>query len=552
MTTTSTSGSGSTADLLTALNKNGSGLNLGSLAQTLATAEVAPRQAALARRIEGDAVKLSALGQLRAQVTGLGSTLASVAVEPVLTVTTSAASILPSVTDRNKLQGGTTEVEVVQLAQRQVLEFTGFSAAEATVAPGRLTVELGSWKDGVFSGDGARSVTLDVAEGTTLAQLAEQLSGISGVTARVLNKGDGSYSLGLVSETGAGNALRLTASGDAGTGDLALTALDTTSRNAEVQVQAAGDAKVIVDGILISRSGNTLNDVLPGMSLTISSVGSGSLGVAREAATAQRHLETLIGGLNQTFSLLSSLTASGVNGATSGDLAGDRAIKALEQSLRNLLARPLTGFGGKPVTLAEMGVQTQKDGSLTLNTTTFTRAFEAAPERMDAILGDSLVSLTEGLSVSGVPDDGLAAGLHEFKVAADGSATLDGYRMSAVPLADGRIGYTAQEGPVRQLSVVADAGVTAGRLQFGRSFLAELATVLDQATANDGAISGRESGLTAATADATQQLEALDARAAILERRYMTRFAAMEQVVTRMNNTGSYLKNLVSLWNKAD
>ena len=60
-------------------------------------------------------------------------------------VETTTASILPSVTDRNLLQDGTTEIEVTGLALRQVLEFTGFTARDAALETGTLSIEFGQW-----------------------------------------------------------------------------------------------------------------------------------------------------------------------------------------------------------------------------------------------------------------------------------------------------------------------------------------------------------------------------------------------------------------------
>lgn len=545
-----------TSELLGALNKNGSGLNLGELARTLVTAEVAPKASVLRNRIEGDAVKLSALSQLRGQFDKLGGVLASVAGNPVLTVTTSSPAIMPKVSDRSLLQSGTTQIEVVGLAQRQVLEFSGFASAGATVQAGRITLEFGSWDSATASAftaaPGRQAVVLEVAEGTTLTDFAAQLSGVAGINARVLTKGDGTVSLGIVGETGAASALRLVAAAGDGSGEVALSALDTTAGNAARQVQAATDARVIVDGILISRPDNVLADVVPGMSVTLSGVTGGTLTIGRDASVAEGNLQALVQGLNEIFALLSSLTANGAGEGVAGDLAGDRGMKALAQSLRSLVAAPLVGFGDRAIHLADLGLRTQKDGSLVLDKAAFDKAFAAEAGRMDAVLGDSLRALTPGLTVSGTPGGALASGSYDFAVQADGTATLGGYRMAAAALEGGLSSHTALDGPVRGLVVRAEAGVTGGRIQFGRSFIAGLATLMDEATGSMGAITRREAGLNQSTTTATGQLEALDARTTLLEKRYLSRFAAMEQVVTRMKSTGSYLTNLVAMWSKAD
>ena len=70
------------------------------------------------------------------------------------------------------------------------------------------------------------------------------------------------------------------------------------------------------------------------------------------------------------------------------------------------------------------------------------------------------------------------------------------------------------------------------------------------ATAAGGLIGKRENALSTTRADAATKLAALDVKSAALERRYLSRFAAMEQAITSLKGTGAYLTNLVAQWNK--
>lgn len=541
------------SDLLSALNKNGSGLNLRELTKTLVAAETTPRLSALESRMEKDAVKLSALGQVRAQFAALSGVLQEIAVNPVLTVTTSSSAIMPTVTDRNLLAEGQVPFEVQTLATRQVLEFGGFASAGDVMEAGRLTVERGSWDaatSSVFSADASLdAMTLDIPTGATLEEVAEMLSGLPGVTARVLNKGDGTFSLGIVGETGASNGLRLTANGTGG-GAVALSTLDTGSTNAARQVQAAGDAKLIVDGIAISRSTNTVTDVLPGMSIALTAPVSGMLTVERDSAVAQENVEKLVAGLNATVGQLKSLTQRGVGDGEAGDLAGDRSLQGLEQALRNLIATPLTGHGDRPISLADLGIATQRDGLFRFDPPAFDRTFAARAGDFDALLGDNLRSLTEGAKVGGLPSAALASGDYAFRVNPDGSATLGGHRMMRLDLGDGQGTYVATTGAVQGLTMTVEPGVTEATIRFGRSLVGSLSQMLANAEAGDGTIGRREAEIGAASSANQQRMEALEARAAVLEKRYLTKFAAMEQTITQMNSTGSYIQNIVDLWSK--
>jgi flagellar hook-associated protein 2 len=541
-------------DLLSTLNKNGSGINLRQLAQTLASAETTPRLAALQNKVETDSVRLSALSQIRGQFDKLGSVLAEAASNPVLTVTTSSQALMPRVTNRDLLTQGTIPLEVQSLATRQVLEFTGFSAANSTVEAGNLTIDFGSWNGEapqVFSAGSAREpVALTVPSGTTLEGLAALLSETEGLTARVLNKGDGTFSLGIVSETGAANAIRLTAGNASGGGDVSLSDLDTTTNNAARQVQAAADARLLVDGIAITRTDNVVKDILPGMEITLSAVMSGSLVIERDRAVAQDNVEKLIGGLNETLTLMKTLTQRGIGDDTSGTLAGDRTVEGLEQALRRLISTPIEGFGERAISLADLGVATQRDGLMRFDPPAFDRTFAQRAQDFDALFSNSLRAMTEGVSVSGSPRADMKAGNYSFALDAQGNATLDGSRLLSLDLGDGTFAHFPQTGPLQGLRLTTEAGLTSGTFSFGRSFADSLAQLLGDAGTSTGLLGRREAEISKLTDDTSGQIETLEARAAVLEKRYLTKFAAMEQVVTQMKSTGNYLENLVESWSK--
>lgn len=547
-------------DLLSSLNKNGSGLNLTGLAQTLATAETAPRLGALQARVEKDSVRLSALSQIRAQFDKLGGVLVQAAQNPVLTVTTSSGALMPRVTDRNLLTPAAVPLEVQSLATRQVLEFTGFSGRGALVEPGSLTVEFGQWtgsgaEEGFAPSATRRAVTLTIPPGMTLDGVAGLLTKVSGITARVLDKGDGTVSLGLVSDTGAQNGLRLTAQANptqanAAGSDVALAALDISGGTAGRQVQAAADARVLVDGIMISRPDNVIKNILPGLDVTLSAVMTGRLEIGRDREAASQNIQSLIAGLNETFALMNTLTQRGLGQGSGGDLAGDRMVETVARSLRQLIATPLKGFSERGISLADLGIATQRDGLLRFDPPAFDRNFTLREADFDALFTDVLRPLTEGLTIGGRPGAQMPAGQFDFAMDGQGRATLNGTGLSSINLGDGRVAHVVPAGPMIGLTLTSAAGVTSGRLTYGRSFAQSLSQILADAGSGDGPLGRRSAEIDRSSRAATDQIGVLEARAAVLEKRYLTKFAAMEQVVTQMKSTGGYIQNIVDLWSR--
>ena len=225
-------------DILSTLNKNGSGLNLSDLTTSLVAAEIQPRQRSEQRKLDAANLSISTLGQVRAQFQSLQTAVTNLQTSPILKATSGNSGVKVTITDPSKIANSSRSIGVVQTAQRQVLEFKGFTSADQTIGAGALKVEIGAWyKDAsnnpAFALNPESTVnTLNIPAGATLSQLAETLDVLPGLSARVIDKGDGTFSLGIVSDAGAGQALRFTATETAA----GLSTFDTTATNARALI----------------------------------------------------------------------------------------------------------------------------------------------------------------------------------------------------------------------------------------------------------------------------------------------------------------------------
>lgn len=541
-------------DILTTLNKNGSGLSLTGLTASLVSAEITPLQKAQQAKIDTATTSISTLGQVRSQFQGLQTALAAMNATPILKATTGNSGVQVTVTDPAKIVNTARSIGVVQTAQRQVLEFKGFASADTPIGAGQLTMEIGAWFDdanGVkqFAVNPDSQVsTFAIPEGATLTHLAETLDALDGVSARVIDKGNGTFSLGIVSEAGAGSALRFTAQETVA----GLAAFDTTATNAAVQIQAAQDLVLEVDGISVFRPTNTVDDLIPGATLEITAPAGTetTVGFSRDMETARANLSYLVEQVNATRAKLNEVSSRGLNGATAGALAGDQVIERLKADVSRLVAAPINGFGDAPVYLADLGVVTQRDGTLKLKTLAFEDAFKADPQRFDAVFANRLGADAAGVEVRGLVGAEAESGAHDFvRDPATGRATLDGFRTLGIPLADGRKQFAVLDGPFSGLIVTAPDGVDDAKITFGRSFLSSLDGLMTAALG--GGLDKREDQLGSRITEANAKLAELDVRAGKLEKRYLSRFTAMEAAISSMKSTGNYLTNLVAQWNKS-
>ena len=94
-----------------------------------------------------------------------------------------------------------------------------------------------------------------------MTSLAESLTAIEGVNATVTDKGDGTFSLIVNSDTGAKNALRLTVMKIVLTQALQLLIHLVIMLK---QVVAASDAAININGVTVSRTTNVVTDLIDG------------------------------------------------------------------------------------------------------------------------------------------------------------------------------------------------------------------------------------------------------------------------------------------------
>lgn len=546
-------------DLLSKLNKTGSGVDLKELATSLVEASISVPKQTAQDRLDKTEVSISAIGTVRSQLLSVQSSLSAIAANDVLSVRSSSGTVGTKVTDRNALAMGETTVGVLQVAKSQVLEFTGFSSKTATLPAGKVTLDFGAWytpegatEESFAVKPGTQTLTLNVAEGTTLETFARQIDALYGLTAAVLDKGDGTFSLGVLTQPGAGNAIRLTV--EETTPGSGLARFDTTTTNSTVQAQAAQNAVVTVNGIQIFRETNTLTDVVPGMELTISQPGTSTrLTVSRDQEIARTNLMTLVEKVNAAQAMLTKMTARETEDEEAGDLAGNAGLQGLKRQLDSLIRRPIAGYGDKPVYLTELGLRTQQDGSLTLNAKAFEKAFADNPSAFDAVFSNRLTADDEGVSIVGVSTRKMTPGVFSFqRNPATAEATMGDTTFSGVDMGDGRTFFTAAAGEFSGLILKVDDEVASARISYGKSFLTLLDEVISSATANSGTLDMMRNTVTAEATDAQKTLTELDTRAESLKTMYAQRFGAMEAAVTRFNSTSSYLDSLVAQWNKSE
>ncbi|MDA9657550.1 flagellar filament capping protein FliD [Alphaproteobacteria bacterium] len=426
-----------TVDYLSAINQGGSGLNITQIVDSLVEAEQAPQENQIQNKIDARNTAISAIGEIKSALSKLSTSLTTLTGNTSLKVNSTSSAISATISDPSTAVAINSTISISTLAKGQTLAFEDYASNTSLVGAGSLVLERGDWSSGSFvASPTVTSKSLTVTATDTLESLKDKINALNyGVTASVLGAGDDTYTLVLKSQDGKENALRVTATeSPSGSG---LSTIDNTTTNGSKQKLAGTDAAFTVDGISLTRSSNTITDLFSGYnvnllaSTTVNSVDTpASLTGSVDNSTATTNLQSFITAVNDARTLLNDKTFRGSSTQGAGDLSDDPVIKSIQNQLKSLTSTQLTGFGANGVYLSNLGVRTEKDGLLSLNTTTLENELKNNPTSLDAIFNSMYSSSSSLLTASGAATSAPVAGSYAFAMTAYVSGAFTGLASS--------------------------------------------------------------------------------------------------------------------------
>ena len=543
-------------DYISALNKQGSGLNITQIVDSLVQAETAPLSGQIQKKIDQKNQEISGYALVAAELGKMKEYAASVKGSTAYSVNSDSAAVSVRVLDQSQASDFNATLSVSALASSQTLEFTGFSGKEDLMGTGSINIDFGTWSSSSFDVDGTKpSQQISIADGNnSLADVAEALNKIDGVNATVTNKGDGTYSLIVNSNTGKSSALRITANEDPESPGLAV--LDNTTSNNTKQVVAATDALLNINGVQISRTSNTISDLIDGYEFTLKETTSSGVSVSGKVDPdlAFQQVKEFVDTFNSVNGTITELTKRGINGEDAGPLARDVVISGIQREIRSLVTSGLPGYEDRPRYISELGVKTERDGSLSISEGDFKKAFQRDPMLFDVMMNS--IGRSDNPSVRVYNDSDVLkpkGGIYDFVAGANGeNATINGSSISGGAIEGGKYRYAGVSGDIAGLKLEATGLVTSARVYFGESFLSKLTTYLDDVTSPVGTLAKSTTKANSSITEFNEEMVKIDDRIVSLTDRYMTQFAAMESAVTSFKKTGEFLTGFIDSLNQND
>ena len=126
------------------------------------------------------------------------------------------------------------------------------------------------------------------------------------------------------------------------------------------------NAFLVVDGILYQRSSNTINDIIPGVTLSLQETGRSTVEVSNDFEGIEKQFKDFVEGIGNFFKELREKMAFDLETGEEGPLYGSSAAENLLRELKMALSETIDNPQG-PTSLFDLGLNFKKDGSITFD-----------------------------------------------------------------------------------------------------------------------------------------------------------------------------------------
>ncbi len=265
---------------------------------------------------------------------------------------------------------GNYSIDVNAVASADSYTISGYGNENADVYVDNFTLKIGK-----VGSEDREEFVWEPSGSTTLTSLVSWINSLDAkVYARVVQTtSDSDYSLQIFgTKTGEDNAV--TFSGLFSGAELVE---EIDPENEDIHTIRSSDAQFIVNGIAFERSSNTITGVIDGVTLNLISPSatdeSEVVNVTRGADNSEAVIKKIIDAYNDLMSTYKSMTANAMNSDKPGTFANNPMMLSFINDIKSSFA---TGakYGDDMqtiVSLTSMGIEMQRDGSLTFNSLSY-------------------------------------------------------------------------------------------------------------------------------------------------------------------------------------
>jgi len=354
----------------------GSGLDVAGLVSKLVAAEKAPRTAQITRAQTSTVTTISALATLKGAMSSFNDSLASIKTVDVFSArsASSSAADVFSVTASNTAVPGSYDIEVENLASAHQLISDPFATGAAeVVGTGTLDISVGTKTFSVSVDDNHK----------TLAQIRDAINSAPDnsnlVQATIVNAADGAHLV--LSAQASGDANKIVIAQNGGNGGLSKLEYSATMGDNYTEQHKAQDAVIFVAGFERRSTTNTFENVVDGVTVTLLKEDevdkTRTFSVSKDTNGTTARVKKFVDAYNALEKQIASLRSYDAQTKKAGPLLGDAMLRGMETDLRTKLTNSVGGLTGTYQSLASIGITTQKDGTLSLDSDKLAKALNA-------------------------------------------------------------------------------------------------------------------------------------------------------------------------------
>lgn len=370
----------------------GSGIDLENLVNALVRGQRAPQDLQLNRRESRAKLELSALGTLRSAVSSVAT--AAGALEGTRTPLRSQLNgpEVASVSLGSSAERASYQLRVMQLASAQSQASELFADADAPLGNGMLTVTVGD-----------TSIEIDLSEGdVSLRDVRDAINASDAeVQAAVVRDGEGFRLLLTSAQSGSAGEMSFAVSGS----------LDTRLSSAELtETQTAQDAVFSINGLELTSSSNSVEDVIPGVTLNLTGTtpdeaASTTVTIEPDRGAVRQRVEALLTAYNKLVEETRKLGRFNPETQEAGPLLGNSVLRSVQSRIGGALSGTVTTeLEDNPFSsLFDLGVRTSANGQARLDASVFNEALaqdEGAVEAVLSAFGASFAEIMRSFSGS--------------------------------------------------------------------------------------------------------------------------------------------------------
>lgn len=450
---------------------------------TLGIEQAKKRQDAEMAKQEQLTIIKTAMSSLRSTATGMADKSAFFGYAASLSSNSASvlAGTLLDVSGSNAISAGQHSIIVQQLAQAKrisssaaVQDSTG-SAASSDQTPLNLS---GSFQIG------SATVTVDVADSLQdiAAAINQQNTGTSatGVSASVVKVATNDFRLTLSADATGSSGFSISGADLDAAGTLAKLQLGASGQgNAQQIVQAAQNAQISLDGLTITRSSNTISDVLEGITFSLKQSDptvTVNMSVDVDKQVLRENVQAFVDAYNGVQTLINEQFQFDTVTQSSGILSGEGLLRNIQTSLASSLLQTVPGLTSDRNSMVMLGIEPDATGQLIINEDLFTPFLNNNPDAIRDVFvaqgtstNTDLQFLTHGLNT---PSGTYSVNVTQAATKASLTGTTD---LSSGLGADQTVTIT-ETGSLRQAIVSLTSGqsqssiITALNAEFGATY----------------------------------------------------------------------------------